>query len=84
MRSYERNEALFTSVWKPLHSICVLKPQGKVQRGRWVWVVTNGIRARHWAECQRGRWTPKGVGCEILYRLERRTRHSYKSVETSL
>ena len=27
-------------------------------------------------ECQRGRWTPKGVDCEIPHRLERRTKHS--------
>ena len=23
--------------------------------------VTNGIRARHWEVCQRGRWPPRGV-----------------------
>ena len=28
-------------------------------------------------ECQRGRWAIKGVDCEIVYRLERRTKHFF-------
>ena len=32
------------------------------------------IRERN--ECQRGRWAPMGVDCEIPHRLERRTKHS--------
>ena len=33
----------------------------------------NGIRVRHRVVCQRGRWAPKGVDCEIPHRLERGT-----------
>ena len=67
----EGNEAFLIRVWKPLPSIHILKSWGwrwyvTGQSGQYLLAVgltvTNGIRARFWVVCQRGRWVPKGDG----------------------
>ena len=54
----ERNEAFFIRVWKHLSSKCVLTTLKGSPKGK---AVTNGIRARHRATCERGSWALKGV-----------------------
>ena len=41
----------------------------------WIWTVTNGIRDRHWAVCQRGCRAPMEVDCEVPRRLEGGEKH---------
>ena len=42
---------------------------------------TNGIRDRPRMVCQRRRWAPKGVDCEIPHCLERGTNHFLQGCE---
>ena len=48
-------------------------PKRTISRAR-RWDVTDGIRARLWSVCQRGRWAPRGVDCKVPHRLGRRTK----------